>query len=233
MTAKPKPPPEKLSPEAARVEHARLGAEIAGHDRRYHGEDAPTISDAEYDALRRRYGALEAALPELADAGLADAQGRRGAGGGIRQGPPRRADAVARQRLRRRRGRGILRPRAPLPRPERRRAARLHRRAEDRRPLLLAALRARQARPGGDARRRLRGRGRHRQRAHDRRDPADARRRARRARGARRSLYGQRRFRRAQRAPAGGRQAGSSPIRATPPPARCASSIPRSPPGGR
>ena len=52
----------------ARAEHARLGAEIAEHDRRYHGEDAPTISDAEYDELRRRYTALEEAFPELADA---------------------------------------------------------------------------------------------------------------------------------------------------------------------
>ena len=67
MSATPKPP-EYPSLEAARAEHARLGAEIAGHDRRYHGEDAPTISDAEYDALRRRYSALEEAYPELADA---------------------------------------------------------------------------------------------------------------------------------------------------------------------
>jgi DNA ligase (NAD+) len=52
----------------ARAEHQRLGAEIAEHDRRYHGEDAPTISDAAYDELRRRYTALEAAFPELADA---------------------------------------------------------------------------------------------------------------------------------------------------------------------
>src|SRR5271154_4229705 len=54
---------------AARAEHTRLGAEIAEHDRRYHAEDAPTISDAEYDALRRRYTALEKAHPSLADAG--------------------------------------------------------------------------------------------------------------------------------------------------------------------
>jgi len=53
----------------AKKEHARLGAEIAEHDRRYHAEDAPTISDAEYDALRRRYTALEKAHPSLADAG--------------------------------------------------------------------------------------------------------------------------------------------------------------------
>ena len=51
----------------ARAEHDRLGAELAEHDRRYHGEDAPTISDADYDALRRRYEALEKTFPELAD----------------------------------------------------------------------------------------------------------------------------------------------------------------------
>jgi len=65
MSAKTKPP-DPLSPEAAHAEHARLGAEIAGHDRRYHSEDAPTISDGEYDALRRRYVALEEAFPDLA-----------------------------------------------------------------------------------------------------------------------------------------------------------------------
>ena len=60
--------PVKLTLTKARAEHARLGAEIAEHDRRYHGEDQPTISDAEYDELRRRYTALEAAFPELAGA---------------------------------------------------------------------------------------------------------------------------------------------------------------------
>jgi DNA ligase (NAD+) len=51
---------------AARAEHARLGDEIAAHDKRYYAEDAPAISDAEYDALRARYAALEAEFPELA-----------------------------------------------------------------------------------------------------------------------------------------------------------------------
>ena len=50
--------------EAART-HARLGEEIAGHDRRYYQNDAPTVSDADYDALRRRYEAIEAQFPEL------------------------------------------------------------------------------------------------------------------------------------------------------------------------
>src|SRR5271170_649837 len=59
--------PTKLTLAKARAEHARLGVEIAEHDRRYHGEDAPTISDADYDGLRRRYTALEAAFPDLSD----------------------------------------------------------------------------------------------------------------------------------------------------------------------
>jgi DNA ligase (NAD+) len=63
-----KTPQKKPSLAAARTEHARLGGEIAEHDRRYHGEDAPVISDADYDALRRRYVELEAAFPALADA---------------------------------------------------------------------------------------------------------------------------------------------------------------------
>ena len=70
MTKEPKAP--KLTLAKAREEHARLQAEIAEHDRRYHGEDAPTISDAEYDALRRRYTALEEAFPKLADADSAN-----------------------------------------------------------------------------------------------------------------------------------------------------------------
>jgi DNA ligase (NAD+) len=52
----------------ARAEHACLGAEIAEHDKRYFQEDAPSVSDADYDGLRRRYQALEATFPELADA---------------------------------------------------------------------------------------------------------------------------------------------------------------------
>ena len=65
MTKKPQP---AQSLALARAEHARLGAEIAEHDKRYYQEDAPSVSDAEYDDLRRRYQALEAAFPELADA---------------------------------------------------------------------------------------------------------------------------------------------------------------------
>ncbi len=59
-------PIERLTPAQARKEHAKLGEEIAEHDRRYYADDAPTISDADYDALRRRYEGLEARFPELA-----------------------------------------------------------------------------------------------------------------------------------------------------------------------
>ena len=54
-----------LTEKQAKAEHARLAAEIADHDRRYYQEDAPTVSDAAYDALRLRYGAIEARFPQL------------------------------------------------------------------------------------------------------------------------------------------------------------------------
>jgi DNA ligase (NAD+) len=56
---------DPLALEKARAEHDALGREIAEHDRRYYEEDAPAVSDAEYDALRQRYEALEARFPEL------------------------------------------------------------------------------------------------------------------------------------------------------------------------
>ena len=70
MTTKPKTP--KLTVAKAREDHARMAAEIAEHDRRYYGLDAPIISDADYDDLRRRYTALEEAFPELAGANSAN-----------------------------------------------------------------------------------------------------------------------------------------------------------------
>jgi DNA ligase (NAD+) len=54
-----------LSEKQAKAEHARLAAELAEHDRRYYQNDAPSVSDAEYDMLRRRYGAIEARFPQL------------------------------------------------------------------------------------------------------------------------------------------------------------------------
>ena len=58
-------PADKLTRDQAEAELAHLAAEIAGHDRRYHELDAPAISDADYDALRRRNDEIEQAFPDL------------------------------------------------------------------------------------------------------------------------------------------------------------------------
>ena len=54
-----------LSEDEARAELERLAAAIAAADIAYHQQDRPEISDAEYDALKRRNDAIEQAFPEL------------------------------------------------------------------------------------------------------------------------------------------------------------------------
>jgi DNA ligase (NAD+) len=55
----------KLTKAQAKVEHMRLALELEGHDKRYYQEDAPSVTDAEYDALRQRYNAIEKRFPEF------------------------------------------------------------------------------------------------------------------------------------------------------------------------
>src|SRR6202171_2153010 len=65
--SKTKTPPavDSLTKAQAKVELKRLALEIESHDKRYYQDDAPKISDAEYDALRKRFNAIEARFPEL------------------------------------------------------------------------------------------------------------------------------------------------------------------------
>ncbi|MFA5952860.1 MAG: NAD-dependent DNA ligase LigA [Hyphomicrobium sp.] len=67
-------PVDELTPSEAAAELARLAAEIARHDSLYYQSDAPEISDADYDALRRRNEAIEARFPGLV---RADSPSRR------------------------------------------------------------------------------------------------------------------------------------------------------------
>jgi DNA ligase (NAD+) len=52
-------------PPVFQAQHAALLQQLAEHDLAYHQNDAPTISDADYDALRRQVLALEKTYPEL------------------------------------------------------------------------------------------------------------------------------------------------------------------------
>lgn len=56
---------DDLSEKDAAQELVRLAAEMAKHDKRYHQDDAPIISDATYDALKSRNSAIEALFPDL------------------------------------------------------------------------------------------------------------------------------------------------------------------------
>ena len=58
-------PFDKLTEKQAAAELKDLAAEIARHDLAYHQQDAPTVTDAAYDALRARNAAIEKRFPKL------------------------------------------------------------------------------------------------------------------------------------------------------------------------
>ena len=134
---------------------------------RYHQEDAPSVSDADYDALNRRND-IEARFPDFVAARLAVAE-VGAAPPDVRTSRARRADAVARQRLLRRGGASSTPASAASCAP----GDEIVFTAEPKIDglSLLAALREGRAGPGRDPRRRPGGRGRHRQPPDHRRHP--------------------------------------------------------------
>jgi len=67
-------PTDTLSEADAANRLMRLAREIARHDKLYHDQDAPEISDADYDALVRENRDLEEHFPQLV---RADSPSRR------------------------------------------------------------------------------------------------------------------------------------------------------------
>src|SRR5712672_1510267 len=55
----------KLTKAQAKVEHMRLSLELEAHNERYYQKDAPSVSDAAYNALRHRLEAIEQKFPDL------------------------------------------------------------------------------------------------------------------------------------------------------------------------
>ena len=60
---------DKLTSAEAEKELDRLAKQIAEADRKYHGEDAPDLTDADYDALRRRNGEEKPSVEKPLDEG--------------------------------------------------------------------------------------------------------------------------------------------------------------------
>jgi DNA ligase (NAD+) len=66
--AKTLPDVADLTKAQARTEWMRLALELEEHDRLYYQEDAPKVSDAEYDALRTRFNTIEKRFPDFVSA---------------------------------------------------------------------------------------------------------------------------------------------------------------------
>ena len=176
---------DKLTAEQAKAEHARLAAEIGEHDgatTRRTRRPSPTPNTTRCGSATTE---IEARFPELRTLRKpVAARSASAPAGRIRQGPPRGADALARQRVRRRRRDASSSSGSAASSADGGRAGRLHRRAEDRRPLLSLRYeggRLARGAPGATARRR----GRDRERQDARRHPAEARRQGRPGRSAR------------------------------------------------
>ncbi|OYW98094.1 MAG: DNA ligase (NAD(+)) LigA [Bosea sp. 32-68-6] len=67
-------PVAELTSRQARAEHKRLAEAVEAADIAYHQNDAPTMDDAAFDALRRRLVAIEAAFPALKASSSASAK---------------------------------------------------------------------------------------------------------------------------------------------------------------
>ncbi|MGY4285931.1 hypothetical protein ACVWXO_005151 [Bradyrhizobium sp. LM2.7] len=113
--ARPLPDVASLTKAQAKVEHMRLALELEGHDKRYYQDDAPSVTDAEYDALRQRLNAIEQRFPEFVSAESPSQKVGAAPSGALQEGPACRSHAVARQRLRRGRRARLRRPHRALP----------------------------------------------------------------------------------------------------------------------
>ena len=61
----PSKPVSDLTEDEARAELEKLAVDIHYHNRRYHSEDAPEITDADFDAMVRRNQDIETSFPHL------------------------------------------------------------------------------------------------------------------------------------------------------------------------
>ena len=202
---------DALTEKQAKAEHARLEAEIKKHD-------AALLPEGRADRVGR--GIRRAAPPLRGDRGARSRTCAHWKACRARSAPRRRAASprcatrcrCCRCKMPSMPRRWLISSRASAASSicKEDEAARIHRRAEDRRAVDVAALRERRARQGRHPRRRLRGRGRHRQYPDAEGGPAPAQGQedSRGLRGPRRGLHDQGRLPGAQQAAGGGRRAG-------------------------